>query len=227
MNSIKKLVLLPALALVFSVFAVPVYAHEGHDHGDDDSSSQGATDDSSSRKRGRDANKVEDSATHRSSSHNREEAAKLRGAELLAAAKASHTAKSKTERQKVCKVRKQGIENRSSRIVTAAERHQARIDGILTQVVAYQTDKNLAVANWDTLLAAANATKAESAASVAALKAVQPSIDCNSETVATDIANFKAAAEQARNDLKGYKQAVKALLTAVREAKPSATTEGQ
>src|SRR5690349_6693263 len=132
--SIFKKVVVHVLAAVLLVSAAPVLvsAHEGHDHNDDSVSS---SDDSNSR-RGRDANKIEDSATHKSSSHSREVMVKMRGAELLAAAKLNHSAKSKEDRQRACKVRKQGIENRSTKIFIAADRHQAKIDGAFAKVAA-------------------------------------------------------------------------------------------
>ena len=76
----------------------------------------------------------------------------------------------------------------------------------------------------DALTETSCTAKATAAASQAALQAVTPTVDCGSTSVAQDVATFKAAAEQARTDLKTYKTAVKALVTALQAART--TTEG-
>lgn len=235
MSKLKKiLTYIPAAVLAVSVVAVPVYAHEGEDDDTAATTSTQTTDSStantdSGRRSGRLVTKTEDSPTHVEQENETEHTSgddhfKARAAEFLAAARKNHKEQSEAARQKVCAVRKQGIENRSSRIVAAAQRHQDRISNVLDKVTAYQKDKNLTITNWDSLLSTANSAKTTSQASIDALKTVKPVLDCNNTTVASDVATFKAAAEQTRDNLDAYKKAVRALLVAAKDAKTTDTT---
>lgn len=133
-------------------------------------------------------------------------------------------AKNAEERKNRCESHKDGLTNKFSRIVTNAKKHQARIDKFLDKATAYKDSSNLAPENWDTLLASAQAAKETSTASIADLEAITPTIDCNSDSVASDVATFKAAAQKVRDDLKAYKTSVKALLKSLRDAKQASTT---
>lgn len=133
-------------------------------------------------------------------------------------------AKNTEERKNRCESHKQGLSNKFSRIVSNAKKHQTRIDKFLDKATAYKDSSGLDPANWDTLLASAQAAKETSTASIADLEAITPTIDCNSESVASDVATFKAAASKVRDDLKAYKTSVKALLKALQEAKETTTT---
>lgn len=135
-------------------------------------------------------------------------------------------AKNKQERQKRCEAHKQGLNTKFDRIVTHGQKIQAKIDKILDKATAYKTDNNLTPANWDDLLATAQAAQATSAQSITDLQNVTPTIDCNSDSVASDVATFKAAAATTRDNLKAYKTSVKALLKSLKEAKQPTTTEG-
>jgi uncharacterized protein YaaR (DUF327 family) len=207
-KSMKQLKLLavaaPTVALLFSVVTTTTTT--------DDSSGSG-------RRGGR--VKSEDSALHQSHVNEQEKDARSKGAALLAEAKQEHKAKTAEERLKACQSRKQGIVNRSTRIVAAAKRHQSRITTVLGKGTEFQKTNNLTVPNLDALVDAAAAAQAKSQESIDALAAVQPSVDCNKDSVASDIATFKAAAQQTRSDLKAYKDAVKVVLKAIRDAAPS------
>lgn len=135
-------------------------------------------------------------------------------------------AKNKQERHDRCEAHKQGLNTKFDRIVTHSQKIQTKIDNILNKATAYKTDNNLTPTNWDDLLSAAQAAQTASAQSITDLQNVTPTIDCNSDSVSTDVATFKAAAATTRDNLKTYKTAVKALLTALRDAKQPTTTEG-
>ena len=139
---------------------------------------------------------------------------------------ADKKAKNSQDRKNACESHKQGLTNKFSRIVANGKKHQARIDKFLDKATAYKDNSGLSPENWDTLLASAQAAKATSAASIADLKAIAPTIDCNSTSVASDVATFKAAAAKVRDDLKAYKTSVKALLKSLRDAKPASESEG-
>lgn len=133
--------------------------------------------------------------------------------------------KTAEQRQKVCEAHKSGLTNKFKRTVTNSQRIQTRIDEVFNKAQTYQQTKNITVANWDSLVASAQTAKAASAASITALQGVTPTIDCNSTSVASDVATFKTAAGQTRDNLKAYRTAVKALLKALITAK--STSEGR
>jgi phosphatidate phosphatase PAH1 len=144
----------------------------------------------------------------------------------VASRKAEHKTQTDDQRKKVCEARKQGLTNRSGHIVTNSKRIQTRIDGILQKAIDYKTNKNLSPADWDSLVAAAQAAQSTSSASISTLESIQPTVDCNSTSVASDVATFKTAAAETRNNLKAYRDSVKAVLKSLAEVKQTTTTEG-
>jgi ribosomal protein L19E len=217
MKTLRKgsVYLASAALLGLSVVAAPVYAHQGSD----DQATSGTSGS------GKNATKLVAAQTENEvENHAQEDTAKAKGAELLTEAKKEHKAKTKEDRQKTCENRKGKFEARASAMVKNAEKHQLRIDTVLSKAVDYKTTKNLTLADYDALLAAATAAQTTSQASVTALKNLQPTLDCTNESVASNIAAFKAATDQARNDLNAYKKSARALFTAIENAK--GTSEG-
>jgi hypothetical protein len=152
---------------------------------------------------------------------------RVKAQEQVTELRKEHKSKSADDRTKVCESHKQGLETKFSHIVANSQRIQDRISGVLDKAVAYKTDNNLDVVDYDNLLTKAMTAKQAAADSITALKAVSPSLDCNNTSVATDVATFKEAAKTTRDDLKTYRSAVKDLLKAIRDAKqPDSTTEG-
>lgn len=128
-------------------------------------------------------------------------------------------------RTKKCELRKQGLTNKFANIAGNGQRFQTKINGILANAETYRAkNAGVTVANYDALLVTAKTAQAKSSSSIAALKAVSVSLNCNNVSVAGDVATVKAAAEQVRTDLKSYKSAVKAVLHALRDAKVSSST---
>lgn len=165
--------------------------------------------------------------TSTSSKGNHDDHAELhkKGDDMLADMRKQHKAnKTDAQRQKFCQAHKQGLTQKFSSITANSQKIQTRIDGIYSKALAYQVANNLQPANFDTLVATADSAKAASSASITALQAVTPTIDCASTTTASDVATFKAAAQQARDNLKAYRSAVKAVVKALEIPKP--TTEG-
>lgn len=119
---------------------------------------------------------------------------------------ADKTAQSQVNREKVCTAHKQGLETKFNAIVANSQRVETKIGSIYAKAQAYQTKNNLSV---DSSLTDAVATaKSNADAAITNLQGVKPSLDCNSASVSTDVANFKTAAAQTRDALKAYRQAV-------------------
>lgn len=216
----KKLGLgLPALVLSFNVLALaPAYAQDGVSGSDDTTTSTSTT---------------TETETHTGTDSGSGKGAALRAeqqAKIDAKRKEQKTELKDSERQHRCEGRKVGIENRFSNIVNKSQKIQDKITGFYDKGTAFATAKSLKPANYDTLVATADAAKAASAADIVALKAATPTIDCTNKNIATDIATFKASAEKVKTDLNAYRTAVHNVLAAIRTAaeaaKPADTTTG-
>lgn len=149
-----------------------------------------------------------------------------RGEEELAEKKKNLKEKSQEERQKTCEQRKKGIETKFDRISTNTQKVQDRIDTVLDKATTYADKNNLNSGDIAGLITTANAAKSKSASSVANLKTLKPTIDCTSNTVPSDIATFKAAAKEARDNLKSYRTAVKNLLKALIDGSKTSNPTG-
>ncbi len=218
------LVALPLMLLVIGAVAGPVYAENGSDSQNSDSTTTtnssetepnsipGATGDKSK-------TEVEQEA------RNHETEMRTKGQELLKEAEHNKndqnsndkTNATNTDRTKVCAEHKQGLQTKLDNLVKNAQAYKARVDGIYQKALAYQTTNNLTIDA--ALVTAANTAQAQAAVSVQALNNLKPTVDCNNTSVATDVATFKAASVQARTDLQAYKTAVKNVLTALENAK--------
>ncbi len=152
-----------------------------------------------------------------------------KGDALLEHMKKQHgdTKKTPEQRLKTCEAHKQGLTSKFSHIVANSQRAQDRIDDIFTKAQAYSQSSTAVPANIAELIATATTAQSASAASIASLKTVTPTIDCNNTSTASDVATFKAAAQETRANLKAYKSAVKAVLHALQPTetiKPPTTT---
>ncbi|TAH35876.1 hypothetical protein EYC59_01595 [Candidatus Saccharibacteria bacterium] len=215
-----------AAVLVLSVLATsavssPVLAHNGsHDEDEPHTTTTSQT------------TSIEDKVKARASSSDDTQADDKLKADFQNRAKQQvedlkKNAKQKTQaaRQTACNERKNGAEQRITSISTNTARFQTKLDSIFTKVQAYKTDKNLTVENYDTLVAAVTSAQSASADSIAALKGLQPTIDCTKDTNAQNVAAFRTAAQDSRDKLKAYMKSLKELLKAVRDAKQSTQTQ--
>lgn len=203
-GKIRKILL--GLMLVAFALGSPAVAVAHPGHAEHDRSVQTTTNEA-----GAAQNKTEERA----------EASKFRaqGQELLTQLRKDRQEQTKQQRQEKCQTRKQGLQTKVDRLTVGAQKHKARIDDVLTKVTTYQQQHNLNIENFEMLMSDATAAKAAAENSVTALGSLKPTVDCNNESVASDVAAFKVAATQARSDLSEYRQAVKAILKAVKTAK--------
>lgn len=142
--------------------------------------------------------------------------------QVLADARKNAKEHSKEERQKNCQARQQNIQKRLTNAQSRAQRHLDTINGVLAKIESSNVDTSK-ISNYATLLAAAKQAQTQAASSVAALKAVNPTIDCTADKPVQSLADFKVALEQSRTDLKSYRASVKAILSQI-ESTANATT---
>jgi hypothetical protein len=140
--------------------------------------------------------------------------------------KAKVQAKTAEQKQQACTARKANLTKRMNNAVTAAQRHKDTFDKIYTKVQAFKTSKNLTVANYDSLKAAADAAQSDATTKIAALKALNVSVDCTqTDSLATIITAFQTAEKATRDSLKDYRKAVVALITALHDANKTTTDD--
>lgn len=213
---LKKIGLaLPAMVLSFNVLAfAPVYAQDGVSGSGDNTMTT----------------KTESETESHSGSTSRSEFRDQAESRVSELRKEHKTEQKDSERQHRCEGRKGGIQNRFTNIVNKSQKIQDKITTIYDKGTKFATTNNLSPTDYDALVAKADAAKATSASSIAALKAATPTIDCSNKDIATSIATFKAAADQVRKDLIAYRTAVHDVLASIRTAaqasKPAGTTEG-
>lgn len=138
--------------------------------------------------------------------------------------------KSKTEEQKkqACESVTGSLNNKLSGGVSKSTNLKSVFDKHLSNIQDFYTKKNLKVANYDTLLAGAQAAGASAQASIDALKSFTPKVDCSNVGATTaNVAGYKEAINKVRADLNTYRTAIKNLLSPIKQAAEATKTEGQ
>lgn len=215
MQKVRKLILV-ALAAIFmgSTGSVAVLAHDGEDHGDSNRSS--------SRRDGDDDNDRNNKRNERRRKNS--ENAKKWKEEWFKKAQAEQEARRlklqqmqdrKEKRRLTCEERKAKIEAWIDRRASNAQKHLNAFTNVYGRIVAYKESKQLNPVNWDALIVAADAAQDKAEASVAAVQSLKPTVTCENETIATDLAAFRDGLKQAREDLKAYRVAIKDVFKAV------------
>ncbi len=170
----------------------------------------------------------DDSATHESSetktrAHDLTERFKKKADDRLKTAREKVKEKTHEERQKSCEARKSGLTNRMNNKVAHAEKHKTTFDNIFTRVKKFHDEKNLNTPDYDALVAKVNTAQADAASNIAALKALDVSIDCTQPKVADSVSSFREAVNATRESLKNYRIALKDLIKAVHDSSENST----
>jgi hypothetical protein len=131
-------------------------------------------------------------------------------------------AKTQDQRQKSCDARKANLTKRMDNSVTAAQRHKAVFDKFYTKVKNFYDTKNLNVANYDELTANVDKAEQDAVDQIAALKALDVTVDCTqADSLATNINAFQTAVGSTRDSLKAYRKSLVALITQIHGASTS------
>ena len=230
---------IPSLVLAVTTLAVvPAFAQHGaadtSGSGSDSSSTETDTSSSGSGSSGSSSSssgkEVAETETH--ASETAKTAFRTKGSQMVAELEQQHkNGKSAEDKTKACEAHKQGLQNKFTHITTNATNLETKIGAFETKATTYQSANNVTVDNWDGLVAAADTAKTNVDTAITNLKAVTPSLDCNNTSVASDVATFKAGAQDVRDALKAYKTAVKNVFVALQQTKDAnasatTTTEG-
>jgi hypothetical protein len=129
------------------------------------------------------------------------------------------------QRQAACKQHEADIDQHFQVLGDKAGRYLNGFNTVFTKLQAYQTKKQLDVANYDTLVAAATAKQLVATAAVNALAAQSGSkVDCTASDPAQSVANVKTATQDAHTALQAYRSSLKTLAQALLDAKKASHT---
>lgn len=161
------------------------------------------------------------------------ESAKRHGQELKSQLQELKVQRQEARQQKLedaklraCQNRKDKIAAIMTRSIARAERQLALFDTIAERVKAFYAEKGRTVANYDELVAAVDAAKADAEANLETLKGLE-AFDCDVEDPKGDIEAFKLALKSINEDLKAYRTAVKDLIVGVKSAQSDAARAQQ
>lgn len=129
------------------------------------------------------------------------------------------------DKKKVCENHVSTINNVISAMNSRRQNAFDRITKVSEAVQAFYVKKNLTVANYSELLAQVTAAKSVAQSAVEAQTSV-PAVNCDGDHPRADIADFKEKRSASIDAVKAYRDAVKALVKAVKEATASQVTEG-
>jgi len=118
---------------------------------------------------------------------------------------------------KVCEHRKAKITSIMNRSVLRAERQLALFTRIAERVKTFYVDKGYTLANYDELVAAVDAAKADAEANLETFKTLSE-FECDADDPKGSIEAFKLAVASVRQDLKDYRTSVKNLIVGVKSA---------
>ena len=144
----------------------------------------------------------------------------------LEAAQAKHQEHTEQQRETACTARKTNLTKRMANSVSQAKRHKDVIDKFYTKVKAFYTQKNLNVANYADLTAAADTAQNNAQTSIDALSVLDVNVDCSSQTVAASVSAFQTAVQSTRDSLKTYRKSLVDLITAMKGASTGTDKSG-
>lgn len=224
MRIISRVALATGGALLLSFVAIP-QAHAITESETTDSTSPESSTTSETERKSREELKAE--------AEKRMAEAKARAAEIKAKAEAN---KAKRElaaqkldaaKQRICEKRQTIITNVMTRMNNRGQKHLDLITAVSTKVQAFKNNKNLTVENYDTLLAAVESSKSAAQAAVDAVKNTQVEFKCDGTDPKGVASNFKEAVTAQNEALKAYRDSVKDLIKAVRQANGTQNTTEQ
>jgi hypothetical protein len=222
MKTVKRFIFSLSTLLLLSgtALAVPVSARDATSGSSGTNNTTTTADDPA----GHDANQTEKETEVENHAHDLAEQFKQQAQTQLAADKTKLKVHTEAERQKACTERKADLTKRMAQKVTQAQAHKTFFDNFYTRLKNFHDTKNLTVANYDALTAAADTAQANAAASISALQSLDVSVDCTSQTVASSVSTFQQALKSTRDSLNTYRSSLVDIAKALKTASAASTT---
>lgn len=182
---------------------VAVSAHDGHDHGADNTNSNATA--------AQDSNKTAEQLKQKVEQQH--QAAK----EKLEANKTEIKQKLNDAKRKICDNHVKQINTVMGNMNDRRQKAFDHITKVYDAVKTFYTDKGLSSADYDNLVASVEAAKTAASSSKDTQLAV-PTINCTGDQPKADIADFKAKRTSSIDAMQTYRQSVKELIKSVKEA---------
>jgi hypothetical protein len=213
-NKLRLSLALPIIAGSMVLAPVTVFAQ----HGSDDGTSGTSGKDTSVRTVARETETVNEAGDDNGVDTQTTEMIHSKASALLAEKRQNGKQHSAEQKKKSCEARQANIKKRADNYAVAAQRHLNVFNKLFTKVQAFQTKKQLTVANYDALVATATAKQTAAQTAVDALKAADVTVDCTQSDPASAVANLKEATANARKALHEYRLAIKDVVVALKGA---------
>lgn len=215
MRTISRVALATTGALLLSLVAIPQVQAltDGEATGSDDSQ---ASTTSETEQKSREELKA---AAEKRMAEARARAAELKAKQEENKTKRQEAAKKLEETKlRICEKRQTVITGVMSRMNSRGQKQLDLITAVSTKVQAFKNSKNITVENYDTLLAAVESSKTTAQAAVDAVKNTQVEFKCDGSDPKGVASSFKETVKAQNEALKDYRDAVKDLIKAVRQA---------
>jgi hypothetical protein len=162
-------------------------------------------------------NSTSNTTSTTSSESGGESTARERGQALLKEMRDKNkSTKSAAQLKTVCQNHKISIDGKAHGLLVNSQRVLKNVNSVYDKAKAYQQKKNLQPTGWQDLIAKADLAKAQATTSVNTQSTSVPAVHCDDPSTTTqDLATYKAAVQQSRDDLKAYRDAVKNVLKAL------------
>lgn len=210
---LKRIVVMGAIALLL----VPTIAsaHPGHDHGDEKPTSGGGSTGSPAPQ-----DKAPDQLPRdekRKLIDQKLQDMKQQRQDVVADMKAEGRQKLDATKKKICEKHESKVNKLINSMNVRREKAYDRITQVYEAVQDYHSTHNLSVANYDDLILTAEAAKAAALEAKDAQHAA-PKLKCGGEQPKADVVDFKLKRADSIDALKQYRESVKAVVKAVKEA---------
>ncbi|CAN5330815.1 hypothetical protein BH09PAT4_BH09PAT4_06750 [soil metagenome] len=220
-------VFLVSLCALLVLAASPVLAQDGSS-GDTNDDSTTSSEQSTTSEDNSGSTETEDESETESEVHAQAESFRKEGERKLELRReAKNQTKSKLQRVKTCKNIQRAVNNKLKAFSNNADKHLTRLNALFNRLKSYQAANNLSGSNYDALLATATQEQSDASLAVHALTSLGTTVNCSASDPAAMLSSVKTGAADARNALKDYRAALKAIVVAlVQASKTETTTEG-
>ncbi len=211
-------------AFLLAVLPVAASAHDGRDSRDHD-------DDSVSSKTTTVVEAEQETETHESDSTKelrekieaQKKEARESAKEKAELAKKETKERLDTDKLKACENHKSRINSIMGNMNDRRQKAFDHITSVYTAVTTFYTDKKLTVSGYDELVTTVESAQAAAQTAMETQLAV-PDLDCSGDHPRADVTEFKTKRQSSIEAMQNYRQAVKALIKAVKET--AETTKG-
>lgn len=210
MKSYKSILISGLVVLTALSLGSVARAHEG-EHADGDDSHQRSSRSEEVNKQKAERQKVTEKESERQKPvKNEQKSSEVRTNE-------SRREKLNDKRREVCEKREDSVNKVMTNVRDRSDRHFERMSKIFEMTKNFYKEKNLSANNYDQLVAAVDTTKAKAEAANNDMKSL-PKFDCSSDGPKADAQAFKTKRQAKIDAFKEYRQALKTLVTSVRDA---------